>query len=246
MQGVLTTIEKIARSTMSVMVIGEHGSGKEWAARAIHKLSNCSAGPLIVVDCPALSLQDVEKEIFGHEAITSAGIEMKRGVFEAANGGTLVLDEIASLPTPVQLRIARTVEYNSTRRVGGDEDIPVSVRVVATMSQQPETLVSDEILRKELFYRISSVVVTLPPLRARREDIPSLVDEFLQELRTRPDTGVRGISNEALDLCVGYDWPGNVRHLRNAIEFATVMCGNDVIQPEHLPTYIRANHRTIR
>jgi transcriptional regulator with PAS, ATPase and Fis domain len=242
MREVLAKIERVAYSDLSVLLVGEPGTGKEWAAHIIHKSSARASGPFYPVDCATLSPDSLEKELFGYEAITWRGVEIKRSAFEEASGGTLLLDEIASIPPATQKKIARVVEYLQVRRISGEEDIPVNVRVVATLSQQPDKVLSDGELQKELYYRISPIVIELPPLRERKEDINLLIDWFIQELNARYGCSIQAMSQEALALCLRYDWPGNVRHLKNAIEHAAVMCVGQVIRPEHLPVYLYNRH----
>jgi DNA-binding NtrC family response regulator len=238
MQEVLRTIERIAASDLSVIITGEHGTGKEWAAHAIHRLSGRSRGSFYPVDCAAMPSEMLEKELFGYESIPRGGVEIRRGAFEESAGGTLLLNEIASLSPALQMRVARVVEYHQVRRIGGEEDIPVDARVVATLSQQSDMLMSKGVLRKEMYYRISPIVLELPPLRDRRADIPLLVEKFIGELRERHGSEITGIAQEALTLCLAYDWPGNVRQLKNAIEYSSIMSDGPTIRPEHLPPYL--------
>lgn len=243
MQEVFRAINRIAPSDLSVLIKGEHGTGKEWAARAIHQLSSRSKGPFWPFDCASMPLDTIEKELFGYEAITREGIVIERGAFEDASGGTLLLNEIDSLPTAVQLKIARALDYQNISRVGGDQIVPIDVRIIATLSQETDLSTSEGDLRKDMFFRLCRLNLELPPLRERREDIPLLVDKFLQELRVPHGKTSPGISKEALDLCLSYDWPGNVLHLKNAIEYASVMCPSGVIRLEDLPSYLREDRK---
>ena len=239
MQEALNTIRRIAATDISVLIVGEHGTGKEWAAHSIHRLSNRTNGPFHSVECSAIPPENIEKEIFGYEAINWNGVEIKRGAFEEASGGTLLLDEIEFLPAALQLKIARILEYQSVRRISGGEELPVNTRLISTLSQPADTPFDEDLFRKELFYRASPMIIELPPLRKRREDIEPLIANFQKELQQRFGSTARGISARALEMCRGYEWPGNIRHLRNAIEYASVMCKGEVIEPNHLPLYLQ-------
>jgi DNA-binding NtrC family response regulator len=243
MQEVLQAINRIAPSDLSVLIKGEHGTGKEWAARAIHRLSSRSGGPFWPFDCSSIPLDMIEKELFGYEAITREGIVIKRGAFEEATGGTLLLNEIDSLPTVSQLKIARALDYQNISRVGGDQVVGIDVRIIATLSQEADLIMSQGDLRKDMFFRLCRLNLELPPLRERREDIPLLIKKFLQESHVHHGKTSTEISREALELCVSYDWPGNVLHLKNAIEYASVMCPSGVIRPEDLPSYLREDRK---
>jgi len=242
MQEVFQTLEKIAPSDLSFVIVGEHGTGKEWIARAIHRMSTRQLGPFWPVDCASFSPENIEKELFGNETMTREGISLNRGAFEDASGGTLLLNEIESLPHTVQLKVARALEYQTIRRAGDERDVHINVRVIATMTESPEALLNKGKLMKEVFYRLSPIVLELPPLRERREDIPLLIETILADLHTRHNSTVLGISPQALHACLEHDWPGNIRNLRNAVEYASVMCSGQFIQPQDLPQYVRGNH----
>jgi len=239
MRETLLTIEKIAQGELNVMIIGEHGTGKEWAAHELHRLSKRSSGPFIVVDCAAISPEEAEAVLFGREFLEGGSAEIRTGELEEAAGGTILLNDIDTLPQHTQVRLARMIETGLLRRTGGEDDIPVQARVIAALHENgghpPET----EKLRQELYYRISPVLMRIPPLRERKEDISRLIETFLRQFAAEKGSGsVPGISREALDLCKGYDWPGNVRHLRSAIEYASVMSAGEMILPAHLPPYL--------
>jgi len=238
MQEALRKLEKVAQSDLSVVIYGEHGTGKEWAAHFVHNLSDRAEGTFVTVDCAALEADAIEKELFGYESITWEGIELKKGAFEAAAGGTLLLNEFTSLPLTVQMKIARALEYHTFRRILGHEDIPITARTVATMSHSPEEAPRDHALSKDLYHRIGVIAIALPPLRERSEDIPLLIDRFLADLQPDPKGRVKRMSPEAMRICQSYTWPGNVRHLKNAVEYASIMCENDTIRPDHLPEYL--------
>ncbi len=241
MQEIIRTAEKVAASDLNVVIIGEHGTGKEWLARAIHRLSIRSNGPFYPVDCAALPPEELERELFGYELLTREGVTIKRGAFEEASGGIILLNEIGSLPVAVQLKITRALEYKIIHRIGNDQPIHIDARVIATLSQNANILLQNGLLQKEMFYRISPIVIEVPPLRERREDIPFLVEKFLIELRDQHQGTVLGMTPEALHLFLEYDWPGNVRRLKNAIEYALVMRTSQWIKPEDLPSYLHTN-----
>ncbi len=239
MQEIIRTIELIAASDLSVLIVGEQGTGKERAARAIHRLSARARGPFLPFDCAALSSDVMEQELFGYEAVTREGVTMRRGALEEADGGTVLINELASLPLPAQRKVARALEYQTINRLGGDAIIHINVRIIATLSRPAEQLIAEGALLKDTFYRISPIVIDLPSLRDRKEDIPALIRKFIGDLRMRYHSKVIGISTEALDLCVAYRWPGNIRHLKNAIEYAAVMCTEEWIDVKHLPPYVK-------
>jgi DNA-binding NtrC family response regulator len=238
MQEALRKLEKVAQSDLSVVIYGEHGTGKEWAAHFVHKLSERADGAFVTVDCAALEAEAIDKELFGYESITWEGIELKKGAFEVAAGGTLLLNEFTSLSLSVQMKIARALEYHSFRRILGHEDIPITTRTIATMSHSPEESRGDNALSRELYHRIGVIAIALPPIRERPEDIPLLIDRFLADLQPDPKGRVKRMSPEALRMCQSYTWPGNVRHLKNAVEYASIMCDSDIIRPDHLPEYL--------
>jgi DNA-binding NtrC family response regulator len=238
MQDVLNMIENIARNDLSVVITGEHGTGKEWAARRIHVLSARSRRPFEPRDCTELPEEALERELFGYESLVAEGITIQRSAFEEAEGGTLLLNDIASISPSLQLRLARAVEYEYFTRAGDERRIPVDVRLIATVSERAETLVQRGALTKELFYRISPIVLELPPLRKHREDIPVLVENIIEELRRRNAVRVSGISPDALKMLASYHWPGNVRQLKNAVEYASAMSREAIITPPDLPAYV--------
>ncbi len=242
MQEVIRTAEKVAMSDLSVVIIGEHGTGKEWLARAIHRLSKRTNGPFYPIDCAALPPEELERELFGCEILTREGVTIQHGAFEEASGGILLLNEIGSLPLAVQLKISRALEYKTIYRIGNDHPIHIDTRIIATLSQNANILLQNGLLQKDMFYRISPIVIELPPLRDRREDIPILIEKFLNELKDNHQGTVRGMTPEALHLILNYDWPGNVRRLKNTIEYAFVMCTSQWIQMKDLPNYLQTSH----
>ncbi len=236
MVNLFRTIEKVAPSDSSVLIMGESGTGKELVARAIHMRSKRSQGPFVRVNCGALSEGVLESELFGHErgAFTGA-VRQRRGRFELADGGTLFLDEVADIGPAVQVRLLRVLQEREFERVGGERTIQVDVRVIAATNKDIRREVEEGRFREDLFYRLYVVPIELPPLRERKEDIPLLVRHFIGKICARMGREALGVSDEALKVLKAYDWPGNVRELENAIERAIVLCDSDTITEVDLP-----------
>ena len=235
MREVFRWIERVGRSDSTVMIYGESGTGKELVARAVHAGSRRRERPFVRVNCGALSEGLLDSELFGHEKGAFTGAERKRrGRFELADSGTLFLDEIATINLATQVRLLRVLQERELERVGGEETIPVDVRIVAATNTPAEELLEGD-FREDLFYRLHVVPIQLPPLRARKEDIPLLVSHFLDKLRDRTGSPVREIGDSALDLLTSHDWPGNVRELENVIERALVLADCEVLGADDLP-----------
>jgi len=232
MQQIFSLIRQVAPTTAPVLIRGESGTGKELVAREIHKYSPRSDGPFVAINAAALPEALVESELFGHErgAFTGA-MERSAGCFEQAHGGTLFLDEIGEMPQSTQPKLLRVLEDLRVRRLGGKHEIAVDARVLAATSQALGTH-----LREELYYRLSVFQILIPPLREHKEDIPPIADVMLQNLNKKYGTRVTGVTAELLDLFHRYDWPGNVRELRNILERATIVAGDGLICPKHLPS----------
>lgn len=225
MQSVRAMIEKVADTDATVLVRGESGTGKELVARELHERSSArSSGAFVAVNCAALPTELIESELFGHEkgAFTGAAARRK-GKFEQANGGTLFLDEIGDMSANVQAKLLRALEERRIERLGGDESIPVDVRIISATHRALEEEIADGNFRADLFYRLRVVTIDIAPLRERREDIPILAGAFAQQAAERHGLPQRPIGREALRRLMEYDWPGNVRELRNAIERAAIM-----------------------
>jgi transcriptional regulator with PAS, ATPase and Fis domain len=239
-QAVLQQVEQAAPSTAPVLILGESGTGKELVARTLHTLSPRARAPFLAVNCAAIPESLLESEIFGHEkgAFTGA-LERRVGCFEMADGGTLLLDEVAEMHPPVQAKFLRVLEEGTIRRIGGKTEIQVDVRVVAATNQDPEVAVRDGKLRADLFYRLNVFPISLPPLRDRPEDISLLAEAFLADSATRNGRATMAITPEALQFLQRHTWPGNVRELRNVIERAVLVAGGDTIEPSHLPEALR-------
>ena len=229
-------VARVAGSTATVLVEGESGTGKELVARAIHTHSPRAGAPFVPVNCTALTESLLESELFGHAkgAFTGA-VAAKRGLFEAANGGTMFLDEIGDMGPKMQAQLLRTLQDGEVRPVGGAEAIRVDVRLVCATNKDLDEEVKAGRFREDLYFRINVVTVHLPPLRERREDIPILVAHFLAKLARRERRAPAALSPEALKLLSAYAWPGNVRELENAIERAVAVAKGNVVLPSDLP-----------
>ena len=237
----LGRIQMISPVISTVLVTGESGTGKELVARALHGLSSRRTRSFIAVNCAALPESLLESELFGHEKGSFTGATSRRqGMFELADGGTLLLDEIAEMPLATQTRLLRVLESHRFMRVGGDREIRVSVRVVAATNRDLRAAVEAGEFRRDLYYRLNVLHVDVPPLRERRRDIPLLVRHFIAEFGREHDRGFRGLAPAALDILMKYGWPGNVRELRNLIESMVVLAPGAVIQPEDIPAEIRS------
>ncbi|MCB9593646.1 MAG: sigma 54-dependent Fis family transcriptional regulator [Sandaracinaceae bacterium] len=222
MREIFATLAKIAPTELTALVRGETGTGKELIARALHSASKRAEAPLVVQDCSAIPKDLIESTLFGHErgAFTGA-VERRRGSFEAADGGTIFLDEIGELDLTLQPKLLRVLENREIKRVGGDRQIPVNVRVVAATNRDLRQMVNEGTFREDLFYRLSVVQIELPPLRERPEDIPTLVEHFLHDITRRrfPDgEAVLSVAPDAMRRLQSYPWPGNIRELKNTVE----------------------------
>jgi two-component system response regulator HydG len=229
----LQLLARVAPTDTSVLLLGETGTGKEMVARAIHESSRRGDAPFVAVDCSGLSETLVESELFGHEkgAFTGAGVR-KLGLVEAASGGTLFLDEVGDIPLAQQVKLLRLIESGTYRRVGGVQPLRADFRLVAATHRDLEKMVREETFRSDLYYRISAYPIPLPALRERREDIPLLAASLLS--RVCPDRPLE-LDEEALGLLAGYDFPGNIRELRNILERASLLTDADRIGAAHLP-----------
>ncbi|RMF88420.1 MAG: sigma-54-dependent Fis family transcriptional regulator [Nitrospinota bacterium] len=229
-------ITRVAQKNVTVLITGESGTGKELVARAIHQHSDRAHKPFIAVNCAAIPEHLMESELFGHErgAFTSA-IERRLGKFELAHGGTLFLDEVSSMRMELQAKILRALQEREIERVGGQRTIPVDVRIIAATNQNLRALVKQGKFREDLYYRLNVVPIFLPPLRARKDDIPLLVEHFLEKYNRRFQRSVKGFTPSAMERLLQYDWPGNIRELENIIERLVAITTNEYIQLRELP-----------
>ena len=237
---VFETIKQVAPSRATVLIQGETGTGKELAAHAIHTLSTRATKKFVAVHCKAFSPQLLESELFGHErgAFTGA-FERRIGRFEQASGGTLFLDEIGEIDENTQVKILRVLGERTFERVGGNQTLHADVRLIAATNKDLATLVAEGRFRDDLYFRLNVVLITMPPLRGRREDIPLLVQAFLKESAKENGKPFRELAPEAMACFLEYSWPGNVRELRAAIEHAVVMCSTPKIGVRDLPATLR-------
>jgi two-component system response regulator PilR (NtrC family) len=239
MQNIFQMIETVATTTSTVLITGESGTGKELVARAIHACSPRAAERFVSVNCGAFTETLLESELFGYMKGSFTGAAAnKKGLFEAAHGGTIFLDEIGEMSLTMQVKLLRVLQERCIRRVGGTEEIPVDARVVAATNRDLAQMVDEGTFRKDLYYRVSVIPVHLPPLRERPEDIRELADHFLVKYARLADRKIRRISEEALKHFEKYDWPGNVRELENAVERAVALEPTDEIRPERLTAAI--------
>jgi DNA-binding NtrC family response regulator len=235
---IIRIITTVAASDLSVLIVGESGTGKELAARAIHRLSNRRNRPLIAVNTGAIPEGILESELFGHEKGSFTGaINQKKGYFEAANHGTIFLDEIGEMAQNTQVKLLRIIEESEFMRVGGTETHKIDVRLITATNKDLENAVDNNEFRRDLYYRLKAITIVIPPLRRRREDIPILVDKFANDFAESESLKFKGFSPDGLELMKEYDWPGNVRELRNFVETAIILKKGEVINS----SYVRSN-----
>jgi len=240
MKEISNLIAKVAPTPTTVLIRGESGTGKELVARAIHRHSTLKNQPLVTLNCTALSPALLESELFGYKrgAFTGAYADRK-GLFEKAHGGTMFLDEIGDVSLETQAKLLRTLQTGEIRAVGDLHTRTVSVRIIAATNRDLDKAIREGAFREDLFYRINTFTITLPPLRERIEDIPFLAEYFLQRARAKVNKRVESVSPEALTLLRSYSWPGNLRELENIIERAVVLTPSRVIDAEHLPLHVQ-------
>ncbi len=236
MQRIFSLIGKIANTDATVLILGESGTGKELVARALHFNSSRQHNPFVAINCSALPENLLESELFGHKrgAFTGA-VQDKIGLFEEAQQGTIFLDEINSMPLQLQTKLLRVLQEREIRRVGDTKSIPISVRVVAASNEPLFPKIKNNTFREDLYYRLAVIPLELPPLRERLEDLPLLVNHFLQKIAATSGRELKRIDSAAIDVLQKYQWPGNVRELENAIERACALCENGVITVDDLP-----------
>jgi len=242
MQRLFELIENVARTDAPVLIHGQSGTGKELVARAIHEESPRQDRPFIKVNCAALNENLLESELFGHEKGAYTGADRTRiGRFEAAHSGTIFLDEIGDIPPATQVKLLRVLEEKEIERVGDHKTIAVDVRIISATNKDLDALIDQDLFREDLFFRINVFPLSCPSLAERTEDIPLLVQNFIEQNAAKGSKKIVGLTPEAMEALLTYSWPGNVRELRNAIEYAFVLCSGNWIGREHLPPKITNN-----
>ena len=240
-RSVYRVIEQSAPTNASVLIWGESGTGKELVAQTIHELSPRATFPFVAINCAAIPATLLESELFGHEKGAFTGAQERRtGVFELAHRGTLFLDEIAEMQPATQVKLLRVLQERTFRRLGGRQEQSVDVRMIAATNVNPGEAVRNGKLREDLFYRLNVFTIELPPLRDRREDVPLLIQRFLNEFNAVNGKSVRAVDQETMQVLEQYPWPGNIRELRNVMERATILADADFIALRHLPPLLVA------
>lgn len=241
MQEIVSLIPRIAQADASVLIFGESGTGKEMIARLIHEASPRKNFRFVPISCAALPETLIESELFGYERGAFSGAEKRKfGKFEFADKGTLFLDEIGDLPLMVQVKLLRVLQEFSFERLGGNVPIKVDVRLICATNQNLKKKISEGTFREDLYYRLNVVAITLPPLRERKEDIKPLVEHFIKKFAAKGCKQIKGITREALNNLLRYDWPGNIRELENVIERALVLCRGDWIDTKDVPVQLES------
>jgi two-component system response regulator HydG len=240
MQNVFDTLRQVSASMATVLILGETGTGKELVARAIHANSTRRGSRFMALNCAALSETILESELFGHEkgAFTGA-TQQRKGRFEYAHGGTLFLDEVGDLPAATQVKLLRVIEYGEVFRVGSNEPVKVDVRLIAATHKDLSALIREGTFREDLYYRLKVVTIELPPLRERLEDLPVLIQAFVDEFARAQTKKSPEITPAAMELLYNYDWPGNVRELRNCVESMVVLDKDGKIDAEDVPRFVK-------
>ncbi len=240
MKEIFHLIEIAAPTSANVLITGASGTGKDLVARAIHNGSPRRKGPFIAINCSAIPETLLESEIFGHERGAFTGAEKtKEGCYELADGGTLFLDEISEMSPDMQAKLLRVLETGTFRRVGGKVERKADVRIVSASNADLEAAIKEGLFREDLYYRLNVFCIDLPPLKDRADDIPLLVQAFLEEFNRKNNRNIKAVDPEAMNLLKSHSWPGNVRELRNVIERATIVCKSNIISPADLPPHMR-------
>jgi DNA-binding NtrC family response regulator len=238
MRALYQVLEQAAPTPASMLVLGESGTGKELVAQTIHQLSPRASHPFVALNCAAIPDTLLESEIFGHEKGAFTGATDRRaGCFELADRGTLFLDEIAEMTPATQVKLLRVLQERKFRRLGGRNEQEVDVRVLAATNIEPGAAIREGRLREDLYYRLNVFTISLPPLRDRKDDLPLLIQAFVDEFNARDNRNVKRVAPAALRQLEQYDWPGNVRELRNVIERAIILARGDTIETTHLPVF---------
>jgi two-component system response regulator HydG len=245
MQKIYQIIEKVARSDSTVLISGESGTGKELVANAVHELGKRNNGPFVKINCAALNEMIIESELFGHRkgAFTGA-YRHRKGLFEAADGGDIFLDEIGDMPLTTQAKLLRVLETKQLVRIGDHRSINVDIRIITATNRNLAERVSQGLFREDLFYRINVFPVHLPPLRERKDDITLLVNAFIQELQSDTQKRITGVNPEVMDIFMRYHWPGNIRELKSALEYAFLVAESGLVEIHHLPSQLQSALKT--
>lgn len=239
MQKLFEQIRNAAGSEAPVLICGESGTGKNLVAHAIHALSRRKEGPFVAMNCGSLNDYLLESELFGHKKGSFTGaVNDRTGRFEAAHEGSIFLDEIGDMPKIMQVKLLRVIEEKLVERVGDQKPIPVNIRLISATNKDLNSLVNSDLFREDLLYRINSILIKVPPLRDRTDDIPVISFHYLKKIAHINNKDIRRISPEALDIIVNYQWPGNVRQLINALEHSAITCKGDTIEAADLPDYV--------
>ena len=235
-QQIIETIRTAAPSDASVLIEGESGTGKELIAAAFHNQSQRASGPFIRINCAAIPHELIESELFGYKKGAFTGADRdKRGLIEAARGGTLLLDEIAEMPTHLQTKLLRVLQERKLRRLGDEHEIDINFRLVSATNRDTLALMEEGILRKDLYFRVSTIKIRVPPLRERLDDVPLIARRFLERFSKQYDKKIRDLSQETVLRLIRYDWPGNIRELESVIERAVLFCPGTELMPQCLP-----------
>jgi two-component system, NtrC family, response regulator HydG len=243
---IIEVINTTAPSDASVLIEGESGTGKELIATAFHTQSQHAAGPFIRINCAAIPHELIESELFGYKRGAFTGADRdKRGLIEAARGGTLLLDEIAEMPAHLQTKLLRVLQDRKLRRLGDEQEIDVSFRLVSATNRNTLTLLREGLLRKDLYFRVSTIKIKVPPLRERVDDVPLLAQRFLKRFSDQYSKQIRDISPEAVQNLMRYDWPGNIRELESVIERAVLFCRGTEVMPACLPEEFQAQATSV-
>jgi DNA-binding NtrC family response regulator len=246
-QAVFTRMEKVVDTDSSILILGESGTGKELVARALHYNGHRKDKPFIAINCGAIPEDLLESELFGHMRGSFTGaIKTKQGRFEQANGGTIFLDEIGTMPVHLQLKLLRVLQEQEIEPVGGNHSIKLNIRVISATNTDLEEMIAKGTFREDLFYRLNVIPINLPPLRERKEDIPILARHFLKKSCTQLKCGQLSFDAEVFEVLEDYPWPGNVRELENIIERTAALCDKDRIEVEDLPPHISGVERQQR